>query len=67
LTTLPKNRAYEGNETCEKAKESGLIPVVSPKKNHKNPWYYDKEIDKRRNEIELRIHARITLLKSAIA
>jgi transposase len=49
---LAGDRACEGNETREKAKESGLIPAVPPKKNRKNPWDYDKEIDKRRNEIE---------------
>jgi hypothetical protein len=38
------DRAYEGDETREKAKESGLIPVVPQKKNRKNPWDYDKEI-----------------------
>jgi transposase len=49
---LARDRTYEGNETREKTKESGFVPVVPPKKNHKNPWDYDKEIDKRRNEIE---------------
>ncbi|MDE7400404.1 MAG: transposase, partial [Oscillospiraceae bacterium] len=28
------------------------IPVVPPKKNRKAPWEYDKELYKRRNEIE---------------
>ena len=33
-------------------KEQGFIPVVPPKKNRKQTWKYDKELYKRRNEIE---------------
>jgi len=29
-----------------------FIPVVPPKSNRKSPWSYDKELYKRRNEIE---------------
>jgi len=46
------DRAYEGDATRAKAVKSGFIPVVPPKKNRKNPWEYDKELYKRRNEIE---------------
>lgn len=46
------DRAYEGDKTRNKAKEKGFIPVVPPKKNRLNPWDYDKELYKRRNEIE---------------
>jgi transposase len=46
------DRAYEGDETRKLAQSQGFIPVVPPKKNRKNPWYYDKEIYKKRNEIE---------------
>ena len=49
---LAMDRAYEGDETRAKAAESGFIPVVPPKKNRKEPWKYDKELYKRRNEIE---------------
>jgi transposase len=34
------------------AKELGYNPVVPPKKNRKDPWDYDKEIYKWRNEVE---------------
>jgi transposase len=30
----------------------GFIPVVPPKSNRLEPWDYDKEMDKRRNEVE---------------
>ena len=46
------DRAYEGEETRQKAILQGFIPVVPPKKNRKDPWDYDKELYKRRNEIE---------------
>lgn len=46
------DRAYEGDETRQKAIESGFIPVVPPKSNRRDPWDYDKELYKRRNEIE---------------
>jgi len=35
-----------------KAVEKGFIPVVPPKRNRKDPWDYDKERYKKRNEIE---------------
>ena len=46
------DRAYEDNETRALAEKQGFIPVVPPKSNRKEPWEYDKEIYKRRNEIE---------------
>ena len=46
------DRAYEGDETRQKAVQQGFVPVVPPKSNRKNPWEYDKELYKRRNEIE---------------
>jgi len=49
---LLMDRAYEGNKTRSKAIEQGFIPVVPPKKNRIDPWEYDKELYKRRNEIE---------------
>ena len=30
----------------------GFDPIVPPKSNRKNPWEYDKELYKLRNEIE---------------
>ena len=49
---LLMDRAYEGDETRAKALEKGFVPVVPPKKNRKDPWEYDAERYKRRNEIE---------------
>ena len=49
---LLMDRAYEDDRTRTLAVQQGFIPVVPPKKNRKEPWDYDKEIYKRRNEIE---------------
>ena len=46
------DRAYEDNETRELAVKQGVVPVVPPKRNCKNPWEYDKELYKCRNEVE---------------
>lgn len=46
------DRAYEGNETRQLALDLGFIPVVPPKSNRIEPWEYDREMYKRRNEIE---------------
>ncbi len=46
------DRAYEGDETRQLVLELGFTPVVPPKQNRVNPWEYDKEMYKRRNEIE---------------
>ena len=46
------DKAYEGDETRQKAVAQGFIPVVPPKSNRKNPWEYDKKLYKQRNEIE---------------
>jgi transposase len=60
LKTLPPqqtlhvimDRAYEGNETRQLVLDLGFIPVVPPKSNRVEPWEYDKEMYKRRNEVE---------------
>ncbi|QDL38640.1 IS5 family transposase [Rhodoferax sediminis] len=49
---LLMDRAYEGNETRQLALELGFIPVVPPKTNRIEPWEYDRETYKRRNEVE---------------
>jgi len=49
---LPMDKAYEDNETRALAQKQGFIPVVPPKSNRKEPWEYDKEIYKHRNEVE---------------
>lgn len=46
------DKAYEDDRTRSLAEETGFVPVVPPKKNRKNPWKYDKELYKQRNEIE---------------
>lgn len=49
---LVMDRAYEGDETRQLALDLGFDPVVPPKSNRLNPWQYNKQIYKRRNEIE---------------
>ena len=51
-TILLMDRAYEGDNVRTKAMEKGFVPVVPPKKNRRTPWEYDRELYKRRNEIE---------------
>jgi len=46
------DRAYEGDETRGLVVSLGLTPVVPPKRNRREPWDYDKELYKRRNEVE---------------
>jgi len=46
------DRAYEGNETRQLVLDLGFIPVVPPKSNRTEPWEYDREMYKRRNEVE---------------
>ena len=52
------DRAYAGNETRWLAQSLGFDPVVPPKRDRVEPWEYDKELYKRRNEIE-RLFGRI--------
>ena len=49
---LLMDRAYEDDETRYTAQQLYYTPVVPPKKNRKEPWEYDKELYKMRNEIE---------------
>ena len=46
------DRAYEGNETRQLALELGFEPVVPPLSTRIHPWVYDREMYKRRNEVE---------------
>ena len=46
------DRAYEGDATRKQVVSQGMTPVVPPKSNRKNPWKYDTELYKRRNEVE---------------
>lgn len=49
---LVMDRAYEGDETRQLALDLGFTPVVPPLKTRISPWEYDREMYKRRNEIE---------------
>ncbi len=49
---LLMDKAYEGDETRQFALDLGFIPVVPPKSNRLDPWEYDREMYKRRNEVE---------------
>ena len=49
---LLMDRAYEGDETRALAVKLGYIPVVPPKSNRINPWDYDKQLYKQRNQVE---------------
>jgi transposase len=51
-TYLVMDKAYEGNETRDLARQLSYTPVVPPKENRLDPWEYDKQIYKRRNEVE---------------
>ena len=49
---LIMDRAYEDDKTQYTAAMLGFLPVVPPKSNRIQPWEYDKELYKLRNEIE---------------
>ena len=49
---LIMDRAYEGNETRQLALALGYEPVVPPLRTRVQPWKYDRELYKWRNEIE---------------
>jgi transposase len=49
---LVMDRAYEGDETRQLALDLGFIPVVPPLSTRIEPWEYNREMYKRRNEIE---------------
>jgi len=51
-TPLLMDRAYEDDLTRYIAQTLKFDPVVPPKSNRLNPWDYDKELYKKRNEIE---------------
>ncbi|ACS93588.1 transposase IS4 family protein [Teredinibacter turnerae T7901] len=46
------DKAYEGDDTRQLILDLGMIPVVPPKINRLTPWAYDKEMYKKRNEVE---------------
>lgn len=51
-TKVIMDRAYEGNETRQLVFDLGMEPVVPPKSNRLSPWAYNKEMYKKRNEVE---------------
>ena len=52
LTPLLMDKAYEDDNTRYTAQMLKFDPVVPPKSNRLNPWDYDKEFYKLRNEVE---------------
>jgi transposase len=46
------NRAYESDDTRQMVWEFNMIPVVPPKSNRREPWAYDREPYKKRNQEE---------------
>ena len=46
------DHAYEGDATRQLAMDLGYQPVVPSLSSRKQPWEYDPELYKRRNEIE---------------
>ena len=46
------DRAYQGDETRQLALKLGYEPVVPPIRTRVEPWEYDREMYRRRNEIE---------------
>ena len=49
---LVADRAYEGNETRQLALALGYTPPIPPKSSRRDPWDFNRDIYKRRNEIE---------------
>ncbi len=46
------DRAYEGNSMRQLVFDLDLFPVVPPKSNRLIMWEYDREMYKKRNEVE---------------
>lgn len=46
------DKAYEGDETRQLVFDLGMAPVVPPKENRVSIWEYDREMYKKRNEVE---------------
>ena len=49
---LVMDRAYEDDETRQLVLDLGFVPVVPPKSRRLDPWEYDREMYRRRNEVE---------------
>jgi transposase len=46
------DKAYEGEETRQLVMDLNFEAVVPPKSNRVEPWQYNKEMYKQRNEVE---------------
>ena len=46
------DRAYGEDETRQLALDLGFAPVVPPKRNRVDPWGYDRQLYRTRNEVE---------------
>ncbi len=46
------DRAHEGDRTRKQAVAPGYESVVPPKRNRVDPWEHDRELYRRRNEVE---------------
>jgi len=51
LKAVIMDRAHEGDATRQLVFEMGLEAVVPPKVTRLNPWEYDRELYKKRNEV----------------
>ena len=51
-TQVIMDKAYEGDETRQLVFDLGMTPVVPPKCNRLSIWEYDREVYRKRNEVE---------------
>jgi len=51
-TYVIMDRAYEGDETRQLVRDLDCIPVGPPKSNRREPWEYDRQRYRQRNEVE---------------
>ena len=49
---LVMDKAYEDAATRQLALQLNFEPVVPPRRHRVNPWKYDRQMYKRRNEVE---------------
>ena len=59
------DRASEGDEPRQLTLTWECDPVVPPRKTRRDPWEYDREMDKRRNEVE-RLFRRLMRVSSQL-
>ena len=50
--SLPMDRAYEGDATRRLVSAPGFTSVAPPLRTRTGPWKYDRQLYKRRNEVE---------------